>query len=311
MCRWLLWAPTDRFYLPPPSPSSTSSSSFTSCFEERPVLPPRSPVPPPSLTMRPSKHNLSASPGPGHPQARSSSSPSPWATRRTRLLRSRPETTLSSLSRAQALLLSPPTGTPAVLLPGGPAASSPPPSPHAPTLASGTPGSPPLLQFLLLLLPASNHVKFLAPRSSSASSYSSSSLLDPLVFREGRGLSLIDSSQSSAPAPLPDRPAFLERYGAANMAAVKPMVHQPGGVKPNSSYNNNNCRTAAPSMQQEQSITQVRERWSSCFVSARLRSRAECEELLQRCHWNLEESSTLMLDSYGPHRNIYQSSNID
>lgn len=29
-----------------------------------------------------------------------------------------------------------------------------------------------------------------------------------------------------------------------------------------------------------------------------LRSRAECEELLQYCQWNLEESSKLMLDTY-------------
>lgn len=54
--------------------------------------------------------------------------------------------------------------------------------------------------------------------------------------------------------------AFLIRYGAANMAAVKPMMQQPSGARPNSSYNNNNGRTAAPSMQQEQSITQVRDR---------------------------------------------------
>lgn len=47
------------------------------------------------------------------------------------------------------------------------------------------------------------------------------------------------------------------RYGAANMAAVKPMIQHPGGAKPNSSYNNNNGRSAAPSMQQEQSVTQV------------------------------------------------------
>lgn len=53
---------------------------------------------------------------------------------------------------------------------------------------------------------------------------------------------------------------YLLRYGAANMAAVKPMMQQhPGEAKPNSSYNNNNGRTAAPSMQQEQSITQVSE----------------------------------------------------
>lgn len=43
------------------------------------------------------------------------------------------------------------------------------------------------------------------------------------------------------------------------MAAVKPMIQQPGGAKPNSSYNNNNNgRTSAPSMQQEQSVTQVK-----------------------------------------------------
>lgn len=53
------------------------------------------------------------------------------------------------------------------------------------------------------------------------------------------------------------------RYGATNMAAVKPMMQQqqqPGGAKPNSSYNNNNGWTAAPSMQKEQSITQVGDR---------------------------------------------------
>lgn len=42
------------------------------------------------------------------------------------------------------------------------------------------------------------------------------------------------------------------------MAAVKPIVQQPpGGTKPNSSYNNNNGRTANPSMQPEQSIAKV------------------------------------------------------
>lgn len=45
------------------------------------------------------------------------------------------------------------------------------------------------------------------------------------------------------------------------MAAVKPMMQQPSGAKPNTSYNNNNNEhTAALSMQQEQSITQVRVR---------------------------------------------------
>lgn len=41
------------------------------------------------------------------------------------------------------------------------------------------------------------------------------------------------------------------------MAAVKPMMQQPSGAKPNSSYNNNNGRSAAPSMQQELNIAQV------------------------------------------------------
>lgn len=52
---------------------------------------------------------------------------------------------------------------------------------------------------------------------------------------------------------------FFIRYGAANMAAVKPMMQQPSGAKPNSSYNNNNGRSAAPSMQQELNITQVQQ----------------------------------------------------
>lgn len=114
------------------------------------------------------------------------------------------------------------------------------------------------------------------------------------------------------------------------MAAVKPMMQQPGGTKPNSSYNNNNGRTTkAPSMQQEQSISQVQgevhgvtleecraalqsHSWSvpqavnylkvEQLFRLGLRSRAECEDLLQRCQWNLEQASTVMLDTYGPHR---------
>lgn len=43
------------------------------------------------------------------------------------------------------------------------------------------------------------------------------------------------------------------------MAAVKPMVQQPGRAKPNSSHNNNNSdgRATAPSMHQELSVAQV------------------------------------------------------
>ncbi|KAF3836258.1 hypothetical protein F7725_028816, partial [Dissostichus mawsoni] len=208
-----------------------------------------------------------------------------------------------------------------------PMALPPPPISSSPRRASG------LLGPLLSSNSSPSHSTSNSSRQAagSGSSYSSSSILDPLAFREGRGLSsLIDSSQSSAPAPLPERPAFLERYGAANMAAVKPMIQHPSGAKPNSSYNNNNGRTAAPSMLQEQSVTQVQgavhgvtleecqaalqsHNWSTPHAvnvlkveqlfRLGLRSRSECEELLQRCQWNLEQASTLMLDTYGPHRN--------
>ncbi|XP_067434023.1 activated CDC42 kinase 1 isoform X2 [Thunnus thynnus] len=303
--------PHRQIYLPPSSPSSTSS--FTCCFEERPVLPPRSPVPP----LRPSKHNTSNRTS--HPQARSSSisleleDTPPQIPPRDHAF-SQPGSRSSS-----PLPLVPPMSSSPIALP-------PPPLSVSPRRASG------LLGPLLTSNSSSSLPKTASLSSRLAtpdSSYSSSSLLDPLAFREGRGLSsLIDSSQSSAPAPLPERPAFLERYGTANMAAVKPMMQQPGGAKPNSSYNNNNGRTAVPSMQQEQSITQVQGavhgvtleecrtalqsyKWSipqainhlkvEQLFRLGLRSRSECEELLQRCQWNLEQASTLMLDTYGPH----------
>ncbi|XP_042255664.1 activated CDC42 kinase 1 isoform X1 [Thunnus maccoyii] len=303
--------PHRQIYLPPSSPSSTSS--FTCCFEERPVLPPRSPVPP----LRPSKHNPSNRTS--HPQARSSSisleleDTPPQIPPRDHAF-SQPGSRSSS-----PLPLVPPMSSSPIALP-------PPPLSVSPRRASG------LLGPLLSSNSSSSLPKTASLSSRLAtpdSSYSSSSLLDPLAFREGRGLSsLIDSSQSTAPAPLPERPAFLERYGTANMAAVKPMMQQPGGAKPNSSYNNNNGRTAVPSMQQEQSITQVQGavhgvtleecrtalqsyKWSipqainhlkvEQLFRLGLRSRSECEELLQRCQWNLEQASTLMLDTYGPH----------
>lgn len=40
------------------------------------------------------------------------------------------------------------------------------------------------------------------------------------------------------------------------------------------------------------------------LFSLGLRSRSECEELLQRCNWNLEESSTLILESAGSHGTV-------
>ncbi|XP_060920383.1 activated CDC42 kinase 1 isoform X2 [Labrus mixtus] len=310
--------PHRQIYLPPPSPSSNSTSCFSSCFEDRPVLPPRSPVPP----MRPSKHNLSTRPA--HPQSRSStiSLGDPEDTPPQIPPRDHAFSQPGSRSSSPLPLVPPLSSTPVAL--------PPPPLSVSPRRASG------LLGPLLSSNSSISSLPQVTPQSSRltarGSNYSSSSLLDPLSFREGRGLSsLIESSQSSAPAPLPDRPAYMERYGAANMAAVKPMIQQPGGVKPNSSYNNNNGRTAAPSMQQEQSVTQVQgavhgvtleecqaalqsHNWSvpqavnhlkvEQLFRLGLRSRAECEELLQRCNWNLSESSTLMLDSYGPHRSM-------
>ena len=110
------------------------------------------------------------------------------------------------------LLLSPPTSTAALRLAHG---SSPSPPLRLPRRTSGLLG--PLLSSnsssssSCAPSQATSHPSRLAAPGAS-SSYSSSPLLDPLSFREGRGLSsLIDSSQSSAPAPLPERPAFLER----------------------------------------------------------------------------------------------------
>ncbi|CAJ1081620.1 activated CDC42 kinase 1 isoform X1 [Xyrichtys novacula] len=308
--------PHRQIYLPPSSPSSNSTSSFASCFEDRPVLPPRSPVPP----MRPSKHNLSTRSA--NPQSRSSS-----------ISLGDPEDTPPQIPPRDHAFSQPGSrsSSPLPLVPplsSSPVALPPPPLSVSPRRASGLLGP---------LLSSNSSTSSLPPVTSQSSrltvrgsNYSSGSLLDPLSFREGRGLSsLIDSPQSSVPAPLPDRPAYMERYGSANMAAVKPIIQQHGGAKPNSSYNNNNGRTAAPSMQQEQNVTQVQgavhgvtleecqtalqsHDWSvpqainhlkvEQLFRLGLRSRAECEELLLRCNWNLEESSTLMLDSYGPHR---------
>lgn len=49
------------------------------------------------------------------------------------------------------------------------------------------------------------------------------------------------------------------------MAAVKPMMQQAAPAKPNSSYNNNNQRSA-PSMQQELTVTQVQQSAMSVSV---------------------------------------------
>ncbi|XP_061777549.1 activated CDC42 kinase 1-like isoform X3 [Nerophis ophidion] len=279
--------PHRQIYLPPPSPSS----SFTSGFGDRPVVPPRSPAPP----LRPSK-------GTSHPHHSSISleleDTPPQIPPRDRAL-SQPGSRSSS---------------PLTLVPSS-AFLPPPPLSVSPRRASG------LLGPLLSCSP---------PKGPPPGS--SSSFLDPLALREPRGLSsAIDSSQSSALAPLPERPALLERYGAANMAAVKPMIQHPARAKSNSSYNNNNGRTEAPSMQRELSIIQQVQgavhgvTLDECQAALQshdwgiqqavdhlkveqlfrlgLRSRSECEALLRRCQWNLEQASSLMLDAYGPHCN--------
>ncbi|XP_057680437.1 activated CDC42 kinase 1 isoform X2 [Corythoichthys intestinalis] len=143
--------------------------------------------------------------------------------------------------------------------------------------------------------------------------------LDPLASRESSAM-----TDGSTRAPLPARPALLERYGASNMAAVKPMIQHSGRAKPNSSSNNNNGRAS------ESAVAQVREAvrgvtLDECQAALQahrggvqkaidylkveqlfrvgLSSRHECEALLRRCQWNLEEAGSLMLDTYGPHCN--------
>uniref|UniRef100_A0A7N6AHH9 Non-specific protein-tyrosine kinase n=1 Tax=Anabas testudineus TaxID=64144 RepID=A0A7N6AHH9_ANATE len=221
--------PHRQIYLPPPSPSSTSTS-FASYLEDRPVLPPRSPVPP----LRPSKHNLSTRAS--HQQSRSSSISLGNEEDTPPQIPPRDHAFSQPGSRSSSPLpLVPPLSSSPVALP-------PPPLSVSPRRASGLLG--PLLSSnspssLSSSTQATSHPSRLA---APGSSYSSTSLLDPLTFREGRGLSsLMDSSQSSAPVEQ------LFRLG--------------------------------------------------------LRSRAECEELLQSCQWKLEQASTVMLDTYGPHQN--------
>lgn len=310
--------PHRQIYLPTLSPSSTTSS-FTACLEElqqqqqRPVLPPRSPAPP----LRHSKYSPSHKPG--QPQARSSSIS----------LGNEEDAPPQIPPRDHAF--SQPASRSSSPLPLVPMAIPPPPQSVSPRRTAGllgpllSAGSPPLSS-----APPPQGAAQVSRLTAAPGSYSSAALLDPLVCRDGRGFSsLIDSSQSSTPAPLPERPAYLERYGAANMAAVKPIVQQPPGSKPNSSYNNNNGGSSSSSMLPEQSIVKVHgevhgvtleecrsalltHSWSipqainhlkvEQLFRLGLRSRGDCEALLQSCQWNLEEASRLMLDTYGPHR---------
>ncbi|KAK0143669.1 Activated CDC42 kinase 1 [Merluccius polli] len=321
-------APHRQIYLPTPSsPPPASSSSY----EDRPVLPPRTPLPPaPPLAPRP----LQAPPSGA-------------------LQLHLPRRRGGRRGRQPRLRLLPPAdpapGPPPRLLPARLPRLLPPPSPRRPPLLAAGPPAAPALHVAAAgvgavlrgtpRLPPAHHPPpplcpappALTPTTSSTSSssiaLSSTSFLDPLAGPEGRGLtSLIDGSQSSAPAPLPERPGYLERYGAANMAAVKPIMQQ-SRAKPNSSFNNNNGggRTTAPSMQQEQSIKQVQEAvhgvtaeecqaslldhgWSVSLAVQHLkveqlfrlglRSRSECVEVLEQSQWHLEEASTIILDTH-------------
>ncbi|XP_077410018.1 activated CDC42 kinase 1 isoform X2 [Vanacampus margaritifer] len=283
-------APHRQIYLPSPSPGS----------EERPVLPPRSPAPP----LRPS-------PAVSHPRHSSISleldDAPPQLPPRDRAL-SQPGSRSSS-----PLSLAPP-----------PVSLPPPPLWVSPRRASGLLGP-------LLSCPSPSSSSSSPPKGTSL--YSSGSSLEPRDAR--RPSSAIDGSLSTARTLLPERAALLERYGAANMAAVKPMIQQPARAKPNSSSNNNNNdggppAAAAVAAQQELDVAQIREAvhgvtLDECLAALQaheggvqqvinhlkveqlfrvgLRSRRECEALLRRCRWNLEEASSLMLDAYGPHCN--------
>ncbi|XP_056439725.1 activated CDC42 kinase 1 [Gadus chalcogrammus] len=319
-----------QIYLPTPSSPPPPASSY----EDRPVLPPRTPLPPlrplrqAPAKPRPHVRSSSASlgdegraPKPPNPDhvASASSSPPQIPPRDHHPAYSQPA------SRATSPL------PPLAALPSSPLTLPPPPLSMSPRRASALCCVGPLGSLMLSspcpALPRPPALATATATASASNALSSTSFLDPLAGPEGRGLSLlIDGSQSSAPAPLPERPGYLERYGAANMAAVKPIMQQ-SRAKPNSSFNNNNNggQTTTPSMQQELSIKQVQEavhgvtveECRACLLDhglsvplsvqhlkveqlfrLGLRSRSECVEVLERSKWNLEEASTIILDTH-------------
>ncbi|XP_064797386.1 activated CDC42 kinase 1-like isoform X2 [Oncorhynchus masou masou] len=279
-------APHRQIYLPPPSSSSS--------YEDRPMLPPRSPIPPLRSSKRISLGERDDTPPQIPPRDHAFSQPSSRAASPLPLV---PPLSVSPLSSSPLCLPPPPlsvsprqrTGLYGVVGPLG-------------SLVSSSPSSSPPSSIYSSRLTA-------APPPSAS--------LDPLI----------DSSQSS------ERPAYLERYGAAKMATVRPMMKQQpggGGARPNTSFNNNNHRTqhltTAPSRQRENSLIQVQgavhgvtaeecevaletHSWNIpqaiCQLKVEqlfrlgLRSRSECQEVLERCQWNLEQASILLLDSYG------------
>uniref|UniRef100_A0A8D3E724 Activated CDC42 kinase 1 n=1 Tax=Scophthalmus maximus TaxID=52904 RepID=A0A8D3E724_SCOMX len=279
-CSWHLWAPTGRSTcLPPPPvppsppPSPRASRTGPCC---RPAAPSRRCAPP------------STTPPPAPRSRRSAPAPYLWPTRRTRPLRSHRETTPfsqpGSRSSSPLPLVPPPSSSSLVSLP-------PPPLSVSPRRTSGLLGS-------LLSSNSSPPSRLAAPGSSS--SYSSSSLLDPLSFRDGRGLSsLIDSSP---PAPLPERPAFLERCVMIDNT-LSPHTRSDWQVQGSvHGVTLEECKAALQchNWRIPQAINYLK---VEQLFRLGLRSRAECEELLQRRQWNLEQASTVMLDAYGPHQN--------
>uniref|UniRef100_A0AAQ5XTP3 Non-specific protein-tyrosine kinase n=1 Tax=Amphiprion ocellaris TaxID=80972 RepID=A0AAQ5XTP3_AMPOC len=252
--------PHRQICLPPPSPSSTSS--FTSSFEDRPVLPPRSPVPP----LRPSKHNFSNRTI--NPQARSSSVSLGDEDDTPPQIPPRDHAFSQPGSRSSSPLpLVPPLSSSPVVLPPPPISVSPRRASGllGPLLSSSSPSSsssPPQ---------AASYSSRLAPPGSS---YSSSSLLDPLAFREGRVSHI--------------------KHGSDMLLLTSQVQGAVHGVTMEE------CQAAlrSHSWSIPQAINHLK---VEQLFRLGLRSRAECEELLQRCQWNLEQASTLMLDAYGPH----------
>nr|XP_029518505.1 activated CDC42 kinase 1-like [Oncorhynchus nerka] len=279
-------APHRQIYLPPPSSSSS--------YEDRPMLPPRSPIPPLRSSKRISLGERDDTPPQIPPRDHAFSQPS--------------SRSASPLPLVPPLSVSPLSSSPLCL--------PPPPLSVSPRQRTGLYGVVGPLGSLVSSSPSSSPPSSIYSSRLTAGPPPSASL-DPLI----------DSSQSS------ERPAYLERYGAAKMATVRPMMKQQpggGGARPNTSFNNNNHRTqhltTAPSRQRENSLIQVQgavhgvtaeecevaletHSWNIpqaiCQLKIEqlfrlgLRSRSECQDVLERCQWNLEQASILLLDSYG------------
>uniref|UniRef100_A0A6Q2WYU9 Activated CDC42 kinase 1 n=1 Tax=Esox lucius TaxID=8010 RepID=A0A6Q2WYU9_ESOLU len=271
--------PHRQIYLPPPS------------SEDRPVLPPRSPIPPLRSSKQVFLGERKDTPPQIPPRDHACSSPSSRSSSPLSLV---PPTSVSPLSSSPLCLPPPPLSV-------------------SPRQRSGLYGV----------------VGPLVSSSPSSSSPSTSrlmaappptSLLEPLCMGSGKSM-LIYSSQNT------ERPAYLERYGAAKMATVRPMMQQQpggGGARPNSSHNNNNnhrtqkdqgfqnddVQGAVHGVTAEECEAALETHCGNipqaiCDLKVEqlfrlgLHSRSECKEVLERCQWDLEQAGTLLLESYG------------